>query len=218
MTGDAVDVDLVGLDEGGFRRPIPVDKALHDDTVLAWAMDGKALSPDHGYPLRAVVPGWVGSSSIKWLGRIVVDRKRIAAPTNTTSYVLIGDAWPSEAPALGQPIYEQTIKSFLALDRPGRLTAGAQTIRGYAHGPRPPTSVEWSADAGRTWQPARFVDPAGRWSLRRFEVEWIATPGSHVLMTRATDDRGVTQPMPPIPPNREGYVINAVLPHAVDVA
>ena len=217
VTDEAVDVDLVGLDECAFRRPVSIEKASHEDTLIAWAMNGAALTPDHGYPLRAVVPGWVGSSSIKWLGRIDVSREPILAPTNTTSYVLIGDAWPREGAALGKPIHEQTLKSALALDRPARLSAGTHILHGFAHGPRPPQGVHWSADGGRTWRAARFTEPALRWSLRRFEVEWTADPGSHVLMTRATDDRGTTQPMPPIPHNERGYVLNAVLPHPIEV-
>jgi len=218
VTDDAVDVDLIGMDEGSFRRPVSIEKARHEDTLLAWAMDGADLPADHGFPLRAVVPGWVGSSSIKWLGRIEVDREAILAPTNTTSYVLIGDAWPRRGPVHGEPIYEQTIKSFLALERPARLSAGVHRIQGFAHGPRPPTDVGWSHDRGETWQPARFLDPPRRWAWRRFEVEWTAEPGSHLLMTRATDDEGTTQPMAPVPHNEQGYVLNAVLSHSVEIS
>ncbi|MFW6198407.1 MAG: molybdopterin-dependent oxidoreductase [Acidobacteriota bacterium] len=86
---DAVDLLLVGLDEespeGGFRRPLPVDKALDPDTLLATHMNGVPLPPDHGFPLRAVVPGWVGSTNIKWLGRIEAHPERLWTRNNTTS-------------------------------------------------------------------------------------------------------------------------------------
>ena len=82
---DAASVLLVGLDEdapedapeGGFRRVVTADKAVHPDTLLAYGLNGEALPRDHGFPLRALVPGWVGSTSIKWLGRIVVSREQL---------------------------------------------------------------------------------------------------------------------------------------------
>ena len=99
----AVSVLLIGMDvespENGFRRVLPIEKAMHPDTLLAYAMNGETLPRDHGYPLRALVPGWVGSSSIKWLSRIVVSSKEVWARNNMSSYVLIGDAYPAEGEA-----------------------------------------------------------------------------------------------------------------------
>ena len=90
---DAVSVLLVGLvaesPEGGFRYVLPVDKASHPDTLLAYALNGETLPKDHGYPLRALVPGWVGSTNIKWLGQIVVSSKQIWTRNNTSSYVFL---------------------------------------------------------------------------------------------------------------------------------
>ena len=78
---NAVSVLLIGMDvdspEEGFRRVIPIEKAMHPDTILAYAMNGEALPVDHGYPLRALVPGWVGSSSIKWLSGIEVSSQHV---------------------------------------------------------------------------------------------------------------------------------------------
>ena len=90
VTADAVSALLVGLDadspEGGWRRALPIEKALEPDTLLAYAMNGEVLPKDHGYPLRALVPGWVGSASVKWLGQIVVS----AEPTlDTQQYELL---------------------------------------------------------------------------------------------------------------------------------
>ena len=105
ITKEAVSVLLIGLDteapEGGFRRVIPVEKALHPDTLLAYTLNGTALPRDHGFPLRALVPGWVGSTSVKWLGRIVVSAERLWTRNNTTSYVLIGDDYPPEGCGVG---------------------------------------------------------------------------------------------------------------------
>ena len=136
---DAVSVLLVGLDtespEEGFRYVLPVEKAMHPDTLLAYALNGETLPKDHGFPLRAVVPGWVGSSHIKWLGRIVVSSERLWTRNNTTSYTLIGDAYPPEGESHGRPVTEQVIKSALALPWPAELPPGRQRIHGYAHSP-----------------------------------------------------------------------------------
>ena len=91
---DAVDVMPVGLDDryvadgidhGRVRRPLPVSKAL-DDVILAYEMNGEVLPPDHGYPVRLVVPGWIGIASIKWLGRLEVATTRLWSPWNTKWY------------------------------------------------------------------------------------------------------------------------------------
>ena len=221
ITEQAVSVLLIGQDtespEGGFRRVIPVEKALHPDTLLAYTLNGTALPRDHGYPLRALVPGWVGSTSVKWLGRIVVSAERLWTRNNTTSYVLIGDDYPPEGEALGQVVTTQVIKSALALPWPAELRAGLHRIRGYAHSPVGPIrSVEWSLDGGRTWQDAAVREPQVQYSWAMFELEWDARPGEYTVMTRATDAAGNTQP-PEIPFNKKGYLFNQPLPHPVRV-
>ena len=125
---EAASVLLVGLDtdspENGFRRAIPIEKAMHPDTLLAYALNGEELHPDHGYPVRALVPGWVGSSNVKWLGRIEVSSRQHWTRNNTSSYVLIGDDYLPEGEAQGTVVEEQTIKSALALPWPAGLSAG----------------------------------------------------------------------------------------------
>jgi sulfane dehydrogenase subunit SoxC len=217
---NAVDVNLSGLDQAGFSRPMPVSKAMDDSTILAYAMNGETLPADHGFPVRAVVSGWVGSNSVKWLGRIEVASRKIWVKNNTTSYVMIGPDWPKEkhAPAEGGPITSQTIKSTLALPWPARLRPGPQVIRGVAHSPHGAIRrVLWDADQRSTWQPARMVSPILPNAWAWFEFTWEATPGSHALMTRASDVDGNTQPLT-APFNEKGYLLNVVLPHPVEVA
>ncbi|MXY79357.1 MAG: sulfite oxidase [Chloroflexi bacterium] len=218
---DAVSVLLIGLDtespEQGFRRVLPIEKARHPDTLLAYALNGEALPRDHGFPLRALVPGWVGSSSIKWLGRIIVSAEPLWTRNNTTSYVLIGDDYPPEGEALGTVVTEQSIKSALALPWPATLASGSQRIRGYAQSPHGPiTRVEWSADDGATWRDAAVLDPQPQYSWARFEFTWAARPGEHVVMTRATDASGAVQP-DDVPFNKKGYLFNRPLPHPISV-
>lgn len=222
VTDDAVSALLIGLDtespEQGFRRALPVAKALHPDTLLAYSLNGEDLPRDHGYPLRALVPGWVGSSNVKWLGRIVVSKQRFWTRNNTTSYVLIGDDYPPDGEALGKVATTQVIKSALALPWPARLNAGRREVHGFAHSPHGPIrKVEWSLDSGRTWSDAAVLEPQIQYSWARFAFEWDAPPGDHTIMTRATDAAGNTQP-DEIPFNEKGYLFNQPVPHPVQVS
>ena len=181
----AVSVLLVGLDtespEEGFRYVLPTEKAMHPDTLLAYALNGETLPRDHGFPLRALVPGWIGSANIKWLGRIVVSKEQIWTRNNTTSYVLIGDNYPPEGESLGKPATEQVIKSALALPWPAELSAGRRRIHGYAHSPAGAISrVEWSADSWRSLNDAELTGQQPERSWARFEFAWDAEPGEQV--------------------------------------
>ena len=222
ITDDAISVLIIGQDtdspEGGFRRVIPADKAMHPDTLLAYALNGDDLPKDHGYPLRALLPGWVGSSSIKWVSRIVVSSDALWTRNNTTSYVLIGDDYSPEGEAQGEVVSTQTIKSALALPWPAELSEGSRRIHGYAHSPAGRiTTVEWSDDAGSVWNTATVLDPQVQYSWARFEFTWDARPGDHTLMTRATDSQGNSQP-DDIPFNEKGYLFNQPVPHPVTVS
>ncbi|WP_323673087.1 sulfite oxidase [Candidatus Poriferisodalis multihospitum] len=218
---DAVSVMLIGMDvdspEMGFRRVIPAAKAMDPDTLLVHGMNGSALPRDHGYPLRALIPGWVGSTSIKWLSQIVVSADQQWARNNTTSYVLIGDAYPPEGEALGEVATAQTIKSALALPWPAELDAGVHRIGGYAHSPAGRVAaVEWSDDSGRSWREAQLVGRQARLGWARFEFRWDAPAGEHTVMTRATDTAGNAQPEQ-VPFNKKGYLFNQPVPHPVRV-
>ncbi len=222
VTADAASVLLVGLDtespEGGWRRALPIAKALDPDTLLAYGLNGEDLPQDHGYPLRALVPGWVGSASVKWLSHIVVSREQFWTRNNTTSYVLIGDNYPPDGAALGKPLTTQAIKSALALPWPAQLAVGAHRLHGYAHSPFGQiTQVDWSLDSGATWNQARVLAPQVQYSWARFELAWDAPAGEHTLMTRATDAAGNTQPQE-IPFNEKGYLFNQPLPHPIHVS
>ena len=221
ISDGAESVLLVGLDEGapegGFRRAVSREKAMHPDTLLAYGLNGEALPPDHGYPLRALLPGWIGASSIKWLGRIVVSRERLWTRNNTTSYVLVGEDYPPEGEAEGRVITTQSIKSALGLPWPAELPPGRHRLHGFAHSPEGAIArVEWSCDGGASWREARLAGPQLQYSWARFEFEWEARPGEHTLLTRATDASGTTQP-DRVPFNEEGYLFNQPLPHPVQV-
>ncbi len=220
VTNDAASVLLIGMDrgsaEGGFRRALPIERATHPDTLLAHRMNGEPLPRDHGFPLRAIVPGWIGASQIKWLSRIVVSRSPQWTRNNTTSYVLIGDDYPREGQADGQVLSVQSIKSALALPWPAQLSPGRHRLHGFAHSPSAAIArVAWSDDGGKSWHDATLGQQRD-YSWVKFEFEWSASSGNHKLLTRATDTNGTTQP-DQVPFNEKGYLFNQPLPHPIKV-
>ncbi|MGH2707281.1 MAG: molybdopterin-dependent oxidoreductase, partial [Actinomycetota bacterium] len=156
----ARDVMPEGLDELRVRRPIPRSKALEDDTLLVFAMNGEPLPPDHGFPVRMLVPAWVGVANVKWIGKIQVSEEALYSDWNTNNYVLIGEGYRPEGPAKGPALTTQNVKSALELPRPARLAPGPHTIRGRSwSGQGKIAKVEYSLDGGKNWQVARLQEP-----------------------------------------------------------
>ncbi len=214
----AIDVMPIGLDDPKkARRPMPIDKALADDTLLVYAMNGHILPLDHGFPFRILVPGWLGAASIKWVGQIEVSELPLYAPWNTESYVMIGSDYEALPPAKGEVITAQNIKSAFELAMPGSLTAGQHLIRGRSWSAKGKISlIEVSFDAGKSWHEARLREPnlPGAWA--RWDIDWDAKPGNYNLQARATDEKGNTQPLS-VPFNEKGYLYGAVVNHPVRV-
>jgi DMSO/TMAO reductase YedYZ molybdopterin-dependent catalytic subunit len=212
------DVMPVGLDDRQVRRPMPLAKALEDDTLLVYEMNGEPLPPDHGAPVRALVPGWAGIANIKWVGNIEVSEEPLFSQWNTESYVFIGPSYQPDPPSLGPRVTSQNIKSALELDWLARLQPGRQTVCGRAWSPAAPISrVEYSID-GLLYVEARVDEDSNQaraWAL--FEFDWDAPRGEHVIRTRATDTEGNSQP-DMVPYNEQGYLYNGVVPHPVQVA
>jgi DMSO/TMAO reductase YedYZ molybdopterin-dependent catalytic subunit len=220
---DAVDVLPVGLDAnfvsggvdlGPVRKPIPIGKALHD-VVLAYEMNGEPLPPDHGYPVRVVVPSWIGISSIKWVGQIEVSTEPLFTPWNTQFYRFFGP----DHPAAGTPLTTQVVKSAFELARDARLAVGTTTRltgrswSGNGHIRR----VEVSTDGGATWRRADLFGPKVATGWRRWRIHWRPTaPGGQTLLARATDETGAGQP-DVSPYNTLGYQFGAVVRHPVTV-
>jgi DMSO/TMAO reductase YedYZ molybdopterin-dependent catalytic subunit len=222
ISSRAVDVMPVGLDAsvvsggvdyGHVRRPLPVGKAL-DDALLVLAMNGEDLPPDHGFPVRLVVPGWIGVASVKWLGEIEVSDQPLFSYRNTVQYVMTGDAYPSR-PVLGA----QTVKSAWELAKGAELPAGTPvTLTGRAwSGTSAIVSVEISTDQGASWTPARLQGQrgAGTWTLFRYACRPLEA-GPAQLWARATDGSGRTQPLVATF-NSNGYLFDAVVRHPVMV-
>ena len=204
-----------GIDQGHVRRPLPAEKAL-DDALLAYEMNGAQLLPDHGFPLRLVVPGWVGIASIKWLGEIEVADRPLYSYWNTTQYRMVGPDYPPDAP----PLTTQPVKSAFELAFPATLPAGRRVTlhgrswSGNAAIRRVRVRVEGRHGAGR-WREARLHGSNRPRAWVRWTVDWRPpTAGEYALLARATDATGATQP-DTVPPNTGGYQFWAVVRHPV---
>ena len=199
-----------------FRRSLPLPKALHPDTLLAYEMNGAPLTPSHGFPLRLVAPGWAGDSWVKWVTDIeVLDREYDGFFMKGAYRYPVRPVAPGTAldPAADmRPVTALRPKSIIAAPVEGAaLPSGPVTIRGAAwSGEHPVAKVEVSADSGRTWKPARLGAEQAPYAWRLWESEWTP-PGaaSYVLMARATDTAGETQPFVQ-DWNPSGYLWNVV--------
>ena len=217
--GGAVEVLCTGLDRGieaeeeqAFQRSVPLEEALRDEVLLAYEMNGAPLPPQHGFPLRLVVPGWYGMTNVKWLERIELVDTPFAGYQNSWSYRL-RQAEDEEGVPLDrmQPrslMVPPGIPEFMTRDR--TVEAGEVLLEGRAwSGHAPVDRVDVSADGGETWDAAE-LEPAGeRWAWRAWSYRWNAEPGEHVLCCRARDEAGNEQPSDP-PWNLGGYANNAV--------
>jgi DMSO/TMAO reductase YedYZ molybdopterin-dependent catalytic subunit len=213
----AVEVLFTGLDrgvEGGveqaYERALPLAEA--EAALLADEMNGAPLPPQHGFPLRLIVPGWYGMQNVKWLCRITVLERPFEGFQNAVAYRLYGaDGVP------GAPLSRMLPRSLMVppgvpdfMTRERHLRPGPVTLRGRAwsgHGPI--ERVEVSTDGGGAFAPAELHPPLGDSAWRGWRFAWDAEPGEHVLCSRATDAAGNSQPLEP-PWNLKGYANNAV--------
>jgi DMSO/TMAO reductase YedYZ molybdopterin-dependent catalytic subunit len=219
----AVSIQATGLDPdyvsggtnyGPVRRPFPVTKAL-DDALLAWGMNGEPLLPDHGFPLRLVLPGWVGIGSIKWLGSLEVSQHELTSPWNTTWYRMTGGDYPLDTP----PLTTSPVRTAWELPWQAELPARRDLVltgRSWS-GAGPVRRVEVSVDGGETWSRARVERHAHQQGWTQWSYRWSRPrPGGHEILARATDVAGRTQPLE-TPYNTNGYFFDAVVRHPVTV-
>ncbi|MFI2711761.1 sulfite oxidase [Micromonospora sp. NPDC018662] len=220
LPADAVDVVFTGADHGvergveqDYQRSLPVADALREEVLLAYEMNGAPLLPQHGAPLRLIVPGWYGMAHVKWLRDIRVSTEPFDGYQNAVAYRLRTDADDPGVPvtrieprALVRPPGFPDFMTRTRVLRPGACTVDGRAWSGHA----PVTSVEVTFDGGGTWTPAALDEPTGGgWAWRRWSVAWTATPGRYVLGARATDASGRTQPVEQ-PWNRGGFANNLV--------
>jgi DMSO/TMAO reductase YedYZ molybdopterin-dependent catalytic subunit len=216
----AVELVFTGLDRGvegeieqAYERSLSIDDATDEDVLLAFAMNGQPLPPQHGAPLRLIVPGWYGMTSVKWLTRITAVAETFTGYQMARSYRFRSD--PDE---VGEAVTRIRPRSLMIppgipefLTRSRIVDAGTHTVRGRAwSGLGRIERVEFSDDGGRTWADTRLDPPhrdATAWL--GWSTEWAASPGARVLSCRATDSTGATQPLEP-GWNVGGYANNAI--------
>jgi DMSO/TMAO reductase YedYZ molybdopterin-dependent catalytic subunit len=216
ITSGACEVMPESLDAIRARRPLPLSKANADDTIVAFAMNGEPLPPDHGFPARLLVSGWLGAASIKWLGRIEVSEHAFHVPWTTEDYVLIGPDQPTDGTTHNRVITALPLSSLIELPWPARLQPNRQLIRGRAFaGENRVTEVQYRIDDG-PWHTAEITSPSSPGIWARWQFEWDPEPGDHLLRVRAIDDRGSVQP-DSTPWNELGYMHQSVLAHPVHV-
>jgi DMSO/TMAO reductase YedYZ molybdopterin-dependent catalytic subunit len=216
----AVEAVFTGLDRGvegeeeqAYERSLPVSELLEGDALLAYEVNGVPLPPQHGFPLRLVVPGWYGMTSVKWLSRITLVDEPFDGYQMRHSYRVRGEEGEE-----GEPITTIAPRSLMVppgmpefLSRARVVSAGQCRIEGRAwSGGAEIVGVDVSADGGATWSSAE-LGPAslGPRAWRSWSFVWDAVPGEHELCCRARDAAGNEQPLDP-PWNVGGYVNNAV--------
>jgi DMSO/TMAO reductase YedYZ molybdopterin-dependent catalytic subunit len=181
-----------------FARSITLENALKPDPVLAWALNGKPLGRDHGFPLRVIMPGWYGVANVKWLSEIHLQENRFLGNYQARWYRTVravGGTGELNDPAtqfVESEVSKLNLKSVIARVR---KSGDAHTIHGFVlNDGTPLRSVEVKVDDG-PWQRAT-LDPANtEYSWKLFSYRWTgAKPGEHTLVSRATDANGVVQP------------------------
>jgi sulfane dehydrogenase subunit SoxC len=215
----AVEVLFGGADRGvqgglehDYERSLPLQEALREEVLLAWEVNGRPLPPQHGYPLRLVVPGWYGMTSVKWLRRVSVLREPFTGFQQADSYRIHAS---EDDP--GVPVTRIEPRSLLLPpgipefeSRARFLAPGRQLLSGRAWSGRAPVArVEVSTDGGASWQAATLGRRRSPWAWVGWSFAWDATAGEHELCSRATDEAGNTQPLAPAW-NTGGYANNAV--------
>jgi sulfane dehydrogenase subunit SoxC len=201
---NAVELIFTGLDrgvEGGrlqnYQRSLSIKDAGRPEVLLAYQMNGEPLPPQHGYPLRLLVPGWYGMTSVKWLERIEAVAEPFRGYQMTRAYrFATTEAEPGEPLSLIQVralLIPPGVPDFLTRTR--LVQAGRVVLNGRAWAGRKRVArVELSADGGETWQTAVLGAPVSDYAWSPWSYEWQAVPGAYNLCVRATDEDGQVQP------------------------
>ena len=216
-----LDRGIQGEIEHDYARSLRIDEALGDDVLLAYEMNGAPLPPQHGFPVRLIVPGWYGMAHVKWLRAITATDTAFQGYQQAHTYRIMRDADDTDGPFVERMLPRSLlippgIPDFLSRER--HVSAGRVMLGGRAwSGQAPVERVEVSDDGGETWAEAELEPLLGPYAWRGFSFEWDAAAGEHELCCRATDGTGNTQPLEPAW-NYGGFCNNAVQRVRVAVA
>jgi DMSO/TMAO reductase YedYZ molybdopterin-dependent catalytic subunit len=207
-----------GIDAGqehDYERSLPVEDALCDEVLLAYAMNGNPLPPQHGFPLRLIVPDWYGMASVKWLRSIVLIGEPFSGVQQAVKY-----RYKQSEHDRGMPVTRKNPRALMVppgipdfLSRTRHVRAGKALVEGRAwSGFGPVERVEFSSDGGLRWEDAKLGEQLGPYAWRSWSCEWDASErGEYELCARATDASGRTQPSSADGLwNHGGYGVNAV--------
>jgi DMSO/TMAO reductase YedYZ molybdopterin-dependent catalytic subunit len=217
LAPEAVEIVFTGADRGvqggeehDYARSLTLEEALRPDVLLAYEMNGEPLPPQHGFPLRLVVPGWYGMTSVKWLTSIEAVDEPFGGYQQTPAY-----HYQRDADDPGEPVTRMRVRALMIppgipdfFTRHRLVDAGLATLRGRAwSGYAPIVGVEVGVDG--VWAPAAMDPPIGDFAWRGWSFDWDARLGEHELTCRATDAAGNVQPVEP-PWNYQGMGNNLV--------
>lgn len=193
-----------------YDKGLPLEKAMHEDTLICWAQNGEYLQHIHGGPVRLVVPGWSGNWWVKWIEKIEVMDKMPDCYHQTEYFILAnspGDPDAVMCSALG-------VKTVVLdpLDEDSPLPPGSHAVRGLAwSGEGAITRVEISVDGGKSWDDAHVEESHDRWMWVRWNYVWeVSEPGEYQILARATDEKNRVQPQ--IPMNYQRKHFDGIVP------
>jgi DMSO/TMAO reductase YedYZ molybdopterin-dependent catalytic subunit len=211
------DRGVQGEVEHDYARSLPLAEATRPEVLLAYEMNGRPLEPQHGFPLRLIVPGWYGMTSVKWLTRIDAVTEPFAGYQQAEAY-----RFQQAEEDAGRPVTRIRVRALMIppgipdfFTRRRFVEAGPVTLQGRAWcGTAPVERLEVGVDG--VWEDAKLDEPLGEWTWRGWSFDWDATPGEHALTCRATDADGDVQPEKQ-PWNQQGLGNNLVQEVAVTV-
>jgi sulfane dehydrogenase subunit SoxC len=204
VADEAAEVVFTGLDRGIqgdvehlYERSLPLQEAQRDEILLAYAVNGQPLPPQHGFPLRLIVPGWYGMTSVKWLAAITVVAEPFRGWQQDVAYRL-----RRSEEEQGEPVTRILPRALMIppgfpdfLSRTRFVEAGRVRLEGRAwSGWAPVERVEVSVDGGESWTDASLGKPSGQFAWSGWAYDWEAESGEHELSCRATDGLGNVQP------------------------
>ncbi|WP_276358431.1 sulfite oxidase [Cohnella caldifontis] len=217
LSAEAKEIVFEGTDSGKrtgqegtftFARSLPLDKALHPDTIIAYELNGKPIPFEHGYPLRLIVPQWYAMASVKWLRKITAIRHHFQGPFQESDYMYFPEKNSDEGKTPVTAIHVNSI-----IQQPinySVLKAGTHRIHGLAWtGNGRITTVEVSTDGGKRWEQATIQGTRDPYGWVTWTYAWAAfEQGDYTLMSKAADSAGFIQPAE-ARWNRKGYGYNA---------
>jgi sulfane dehydrogenase subunit SoxC len=201
---EAAEIVFTGLDRGIqgdvehlYERSLPIGEAQREEVLLVYAVNGQSLPPQHGFPLRLIVPGWYGMTHVKWLKAITVVAEPFRGWQQDVAYRLRGSEEEH-----GEPVTRILPRALMIppgfpdfLSRTRFVDAGTVLIEGRAwSGWAPIERVEVSVDGGQRWVDASLGQRLGEFAWTGWRYEWEAGPGEYELSCRATDGAGNVQP------------------------